>query len=136
MTESTVRVLVVDDGLNFREAAQALLRSYARVEVVGAVESGPAAVTAAQILNPDLVLMDLDMPPGINGLEATREIKRTHRHIKVAIVTLHDWPWNRDAAIESQADAFISKSSFSDGCRSLLAGWYGVGSGAPVAHEH
>lgn len=71
--EPAVRVLAVDDQRPFRVAAGAVLRRAPGFELVGEAASGEDAVAAVEMLRPDLVLMDINMP-GIGGIEATRLI--------------------------------------------------------------
>ena len=71
--EMTVRVLIVDDQAPFRMAARAVVEATDDFDVVGEAETGEASVEMAHELKPDLVLMDVNLP-GINGLEATRQI--------------------------------------------------------------
>ena len=69
----TVRVLIVDDQEPFRQAARAVVELTDGFEVAGEAETGEDAVDRARELEPDLVLMDVNLP-GIDGLEATRRI--------------------------------------------------------------
>ena len=73
MDEPSVTVLVVDDQAPFRLAARAVLRRSPGFELVGEAETGEQAVQLVPTLHPALVLMDINMP-GINGIEATRQI--------------------------------------------------------------
>lgn len=73
---AVVRVLLVDDHTLVRQALRSLLEATGGVEVVGEAETGRKAVELAARVRPDVVLMDLDMP-GMNGLEATRQIRRS-----------------------------------------------------------
>lgn len=68
-----VRVLIVDDQEPFRLAARLVVEATDGFEAVGEAETGEDSVTMARELRPDLVLMDVNLP-GINGLEATRQI--------------------------------------------------------------
>ncbi len=68
-----LRVLIADDHPLFREGLHGLLDSVAETEVVGEATTGAEAITQARALQPDVILMDIKMP-GINGIEATREI--------------------------------------------------------------
>src|SRR6266496_4848061 len=69
----TVRVLIVDDQEPFRLAARMVVEATEGFEVVGEAETGERSVEMARELDPDLVLMDVNLP-GINGLDATRQI--------------------------------------------------------------
>lgn len=70
-----IKLLLVDDHFIIRQALRLLLESQDAFEVVGAVENGREAVQEAERLRPDVVLMDM-APPGLNGIEATRQIRR------------------------------------------------------------
>jgi DNA-binding NarL/FixJ family response regulator len=104
----TVRTLIVDDNPRFRDAATRLLATYEQLEVVGSVPSARDAIDAVDTLNPELVLMDLVMP-GMNGLEATAEIKRRPTAPRVVIVTLEDTPEHRVRAKDVGADGVVGK---------------------------
>jgi DNA-binding NarL/FixJ family response regulator len=75
--EDTVRVLIAEDHPLFREGMRGRLDRVADVAVVGEAASGDEAVELAQKLEPDVILMDIKMP-GLNGIEATREIQRAY----------------------------------------------------------
>jgi two-component system response regulator NreC len=81
-----VRVLVVDDHAVIRQALCMLLESQPDMDVVGDVENGREAVQAVESLHPDIVLMDVVMP-GLNGLEATRQIRRVSPATRVVILS-------------------------------------------------
>ena len=70
-----IRVLIVDDHAILRQALRHLLETQSEIEVVGDASSGREAVAEAEKLLPDVVLMDMIMP-GLNGLEATRQIRK------------------------------------------------------------
>lgn len=82
-----IRILIVDDHGIVREGLQRLLDSFADIIVAGAVGSGEEAVEAVATLHPDVVLMDLEMPDGIDGADATRRILSDHPSAKVLILT-------------------------------------------------
>ena len=86
-----------------------LLTSDHQIEVVGQAESGEAAIAQVQRLNPDVVVMDLAMPE-MNGLEATRHLKRFPQPPKVILLTLYDNSEYSMAARLAGADGFITKS--------------------------
>jgi DNA-binding NarL/FixJ family response regulator len=93
----TLRVLVVDDHPAFRRALTSALRLVKDVEVAGEAGGGMAAAEQADVLGPDLVLMDLSMPD-LNGIEAMRRIHAKQPGIPVVILTAH-----ADAGIEREA---------------------------------
>ena len=81
-----VRVLIVDDHAILRQALRMLLAEEAEIEVVGDASNGREAVAATEKLMPDVVLMDMVMP-GLNGLEATRQIRKRFPNTRVLILT-------------------------------------------------
>ena len=83
-----VRVLLVDDHELVRTGFRHILSGDADIEVVGEANSGEDALSKVQSQQPDLVLMDVNMP-GIGGIEATRKIKRLHPDTQVIAVTIH-----------------------------------------------
>jgi DNA-binding NarL/FixJ family response regulator len=104
----TVRVLVVDDHPMVRDGLAALLGSVPGVEVVGFGDSGEAAVTLADELDPDLVVMDVSMA-GIGGLAATKRI--VEGGVRVLILTMLEDPGTLVAAFQVGASGYLSKSS-------------------------
>lgn len=83
-----IRVLLAEDHTIVRKGLRSILDAEDSVEVVGEAEDGRTAVEAVEHLRPDVVLMDISMP-GLNGLEATRQIKRRAPHIRVLVLTMH-----------------------------------------------
>ena len=77
MSDSTLRLLIVDDHPVVRDGLQGMLAGEPDFEVVGEAADGAEAVTRAELLQPDVILMDLNMP-GIDGFETTRLIMETH----------------------------------------------------------
>ncbi len=111
----SVRVLIVDDQEPFRMAARMVVEATDGFEVIGESETGEAAVDMARDLNPDLVLMDVNLP-GINGLDATRQIlaeasQGTNRVVILLLSTYEEAEYAPRAA-ECGAAAYIPKSSF------------------------
>jgi DNA-binding NarL/FixJ family response regulator len=84
-----IRILLADDHAVLREGIRALLKEQPDMVVVGEAEDGRWTVHLAHELQPDVVLMDIAMPL-LNGLEATRQIKRDHPEINILILTMHD----------------------------------------------
>ena len=84
----TIKVLLADDHTIVRKGLHALLEAENDIEVVGEAEDGREALKKAERLQPDVVVMDIAMP-GLNGLEATRQIKKHFPTIKVLILSMH-----------------------------------------------
>jgi DNA-binding NarL/FixJ family response regulator len=122
--EVTVRVLICDDQAPFRLAARFVVEATDGFEVVGEVETGEAAVEAAAALQPDLVLMDVNLP-GIDGLEATRRIReQSGGGVTVVVLSTYEADEYAARAVEAGAASFISKSQF--GPEQLAAAWDGA----------
>lgn len=83
-----IRVLIADDHQVVREGLSAILKTKEGIEVVGVAKDGVEAVEKSRQLLPDVVLMDISMPR-MNGVEATREIKRENPHIGIVVLTMY-----------------------------------------------
>jgi DNA-binding NarL/FixJ family response regulator len=103
-----VRVLLADDHSVFAESLQLLLSQDDRIEVVGWARDGKEAVELAESLQPDLVLMDIAMPV-MDGVEATRRIRKASPGIQVLIVTSSDIPGDIERARRAGASGFLTK---------------------------
>ena len=86
---SRIRVLIADDHAILREGLRALLRLSDDLDVVGEAADGREAVERCAKLRPDVVLMDVNMP-GLGGLEATLEIRRTQPDVKILVLTQYE----------------------------------------------
>lgn len=106
----TTRVLVADDHTLFRKGVLALLATMADVEIVGETSDGQEALALVDSLQPDLVLMDLEMPGG-GGLDATRALSETHPEVKVLIVTMNGNIESIRAALRAGACGYVVKDS-------------------------
>jgi DNA-binding NarL/FixJ family response regulator len=107
-----VRVLIVDDQAPFRNAARAVVDATEGFDVIGESESGEASVEASERLHPDLVLMDVNLP-GINGLEATRQIlKNSNGTVVVLLLSTYEEAEYAPRAAECGASTYIAKSKF------------------------
>jgi len=84
-----IKVLIVDDHQMVRLGTRRLLEDEPGIDVVGEASSGEEAIEAVDTLNPQLVLMDVQMP-GIGGLEATRRCLRVAPDVKVIALSMHD----------------------------------------------
>ena len=115
----SLRAIVVDDNQSMLKSASRLLANLPIVELVGQATSGHEALEVVEKLQPDLVLMDLSMP-GMDGLEATRRLTVQANAPKVIIMSVHDMPEYRDAAMAAGAHSFVSKSSLVDQLSTLI----------------
>jgi two-component system nitrate/nitrite response regulator NarL len=108
-----IRVLLVDDHPLVLDGINACLSSESHIEVVGQANNGLEALELAEVLQPDVVLMDVTMPV-MNGLEATRELKKRFPDYRVLILSMHE---NREyilQLIQSGAAGYVLKDVPSD----------------------
>ena len=112
MTEP-IRVLIVDDHPLVREGLSLLLCGHADFAVVGALESGRAAVDQVAELAPDVVLMDVSMP-GMDGITATREVLRRRPASRVVMLTSYAEDETVIAAVDAGASGYLLKDGESD----------------------
>ncbi len=108
MSDSIIRVLIVDDHPMVAEGIQSLLESYDEIEVVGTLSNGQEAVDRATHLQPDVILMDLNMP-GLSGLNATEIILERLPKTRVLILSMHDSPEYISTALSHGAKGYILK---------------------------
>jgi len=110
----SVTVLIVDDQAPFRRAARAVVEATDGFDVVGEVETGEASIDAVRTLQPDLVLMDVNLP-GISGLDATRRIlgEPAGRIPVVLVLSTYEPAEYAPRAAEAGAAGYLSKSEFS-----------------------
>jgi DNA-binding NarL/FixJ family response regulator len=105
-----VRTLIADDHPHFRDGLRALLLSAPDVEVVGEARDGEEAIRLAARLQPDVILMDLNMP-GTGGIEATRRILHTSPHISVLVVSMYEDDDSVFAALKAGARGYLLKGA-------------------------
>lgn len=117
-----VKVLIVDDSKAFRRIAKAVVESVEPFAVVGEAESGELAITLTSRLDPDLILMDLNLP-GIDGLETTKRILTGDRMRMVLLMSTDEESKVGRALGESGAAAFFNKADLSP--ELLAALWSG-----------
>jgi len=105
-----IRVLIVDDQEVVREGLRAILGTVAGLDVVGVAANGAEGLDGADELDPDVVLMDLNMPI-MNGVEATRAIAAVHPEVRVLVLTTYDADeWVLDA-IRAGASGYLLKDA-------------------------
>jgi DNA-binding NarL/FixJ family response regulator len=104
------RVVVADDHALFRQGLKGLLRERSDLEVVGEAGDGLELINLLKLheFDPHLVILDISMP-NLRGIEAIREIKTTHHHVKILIVTMHKDKEYLYQALASGADGYFLK---------------------------
>ena len=108
-----IRVLIVDDVADTRENVRKLLQFEADVDVVGAARSGKEGIQLSQELDPDVILMDINMPD-IDGISATESIRQKSPHIQVVILSVQgDQNYMRRAMLAGARD-FLTKPPMGD----------------------
>jgi DNA-binding NarL/FixJ family response regulator len=105
-----LRVLIADDHTIFRDGLRALLASAPDIEFAGEAGDGYEAIALAASLQPDLVLMDLQMP-GLNGIEATRRIVQESPHIRILVITMFEDDASVLAAMRAGARGYLLKGA-------------------------
>lgn len=110
------RILIVEDHTLLRAGLRALLTQDPDIEIVGEADNGRDAVQAIGTLAPNLVLMDLSMP-GMNGIEAVRDIKRRFPETRVLVLTIHKTDEYIHESLRAGADGYILKDATQDELR-------------------
>jgi DNA-binding NarL/FixJ family response regulator len=106
----TIQILIVDDRAVVRKELRNVLDLSPKVSIVGEAAGGQEAILKAEAFKPDIVLMDLEMP-GVDGFEATRQIKALHLARRVVAFTVYADAHHEQKAIEAGADAFVVKGT-------------------------
>jgi DNA-binding NarL/FixJ family response regulator len=123
-----VCVLIADDHPLFRDGLRALLASAPGVELVGEATTGEEAVSLAADLQPDVVVMDVQMP-GMGGIEATRRIVRDGPHIRILVVTMFEDDGTVFQAMRAGARGYVLKgANYAEMVRAIRA----VGTGEAI----
>lgn len=121
-------VLIADDHPVFRNGMRALLNSTPDIEVAGEASTSDEVIALAASLQPDVILMDVQMP-GVGGIEATRRILHTSPHITVLVVTMFEDEESVFAALRAGARGYVLKgASPTEVVRAIQA----VGSGEAI----
>lgn len=106
----SIRILIADDHTLFRDGLRALFNSVPDTELVGEAATGDEVIAQAAALQPDVILMDIQMP-GVNGIEATRRILHTSPHIGVIVVTMFEDDDSVFAAMRAGARGYVLKGA-------------------------
>jgi DNA-binding NarL/FixJ family response regulator len=110
MTDRPKRILICDDHEIVREAVKSRLAAFDSVQIVGEATDGDAVLTRVQELNPDVVIMDVELP-GRDGIEATRAIRQQSPDTKVIVFTGHAQPDLLALALRAGASGYVLKSA-------------------------
>jgi DNA-binding NarL/FixJ family response regulator len=114
-----LRVLIADDHPVFRDGIRTLLEATPNIKIIGEATTGDQAVALAERLQPDLILMDVQMP-GLNGIEATRRIVQTSPHIRVLVVTMFEDDTSVFTAMRAGAHGYVLKDATKDDIRRAI----------------
>ncbi len=107
---NTLSVLIADDHPVFRDGIRTLLEAMPETEIVGEATTGEEAVSLSHQLKPDLILMDVQMP-GLNGIDATRQIVAANPGIRVLVVTMFEDDASVFAAMRAGARGYVLKDA-------------------------
>jgi two-component system response regulator NreC len=105
-----IRILLADDHTILRAGLKMMLNAQPDMEVIGEAQDGRQALHETQRLQPDIVLMDITMPD-INGIEATKQIKRAQPEVKVLILTMHEHDEYIFQALRAGASGYMLKEA-------------------------
>ena len=108
-----IRILIVDDQTITRSGLQNLLAAQPDLEIVAEARDGREAIELAAEFQPDVILMDLRMP-GVNGIEATRRIRRTSPNIHILVLTVFEDDTSVFPAIRAGASGYLLKNTEQD----------------------
>lgn len=106
-------IMVADDHPMFRKGMRALMLGLPELEIVGEAATGQEAIAMAAALQPDVILMDIQMP-GTNGIEATRQILHTSPHVAVLMLTMFEDDDSVFAAMRAGARGYVLKGADQD----------------------
>lgn len=105
-----VKLLICDDHRLFREGVRTVLGFEPWIDIIGEAVNGFDAVDQSLRLNPDMILMDLNMP-GMGGLEATRQIKQAQPQVKVLVLSMYDEEEIVTSCLAAGASGYIQKDA-------------------------
>lgn len=125
-----IRILIADDHPMLREAMRTTFEQNKDIEVVGEASDGQEAVELSEKLNPDVVVMDIVMPK-LNGIEATRQIKKVSPSTRVLILTAYDDDHYIMGLLEAGAVGYLLKSARG---KDMVEAVHAVYSGESVLH--
>ena len=110
MTIAPIKIVIVDDHQMVRETWKMLLQRDERLHVIGECGSGEEAIASAGSMQPDVMLMDINMYP-MNGLEATKMISQNHPEVKIIGVSINNQPTYAKSMMLAGAKGYVTKNS-------------------------
>jgi len=120
-----LRILIADDHATVRQGLKLLIDSQPDMGVVGEAADGNGVLQQAEALKPDIIVVDISMP-GMNGLIATRTLKRAQPHVSIVVLTRHDDDTYLDELLRAGASGYVLKQSapmeFLQAIRAVAAG--------------
>ena len=120
-----LRILIADDHATVRQGLKLLIDSQPDMGVVGEAADGDGVLQQAEALKPDIIVMDISMP-GMNGLIATRTLKRAQPQVSIVALTRHDDDTYLDELLRAGASGYVLKQSapmeFLQAIRAVAAG--------------
>ena len=131
--ENRIRILLVDDQKMIREGLKALIKTEIDLEVVGTAENGEDAIKQVETLQPDIVLMDLEMPE-MDGMSATKTICQKFKDVRVLVLSTYDRQEYVSRSLGAGAMGYLLKGTpakeLTDAIRSVHRGYAQIGPGA------
>lgn len=106
-----IRIVIAEDHTIIREALGKFLQQQEDMEVVGQAKDGDGAMELAATLQPDVIIMDISMPPVLSGLEATRWICSTWPQVKVIALSMHSHRQYVDQMLRAGAKGYMLKDA-------------------------
>jgi len=120
-----MKLLIVDDDQLIRKSLEISLKREADITIIGSAKDGAEAADICKTTEPDVILMDINMP-GVDGIAATRLIKKNHPDVKIMMLTTFDDRPNIQQALAAGADGYLVKtdkiSDIAGKLRVLMAG--------------
>lgn len=104
------RTLIIEDNAIFRQSLKEMLCNAFPSMLIEEAKNGKEALKKIEVHTPDLIFMDVRLPRA-SGITLTKKIKTAHPNIIIAVLTSYDLPEYRNAALQSGANHFLSKSS-------------------------
>lgn len=116
---TSIRVLIVDDHPMVAEGIEAILETYDDLDVIGVLTNGQAAIDQVEAMQPDVILLDLNMP-GVNGLSATEIILERRPDTRILILSMHDSPEYISTALNHGAKGYVLKDVPTDEIKTAI----------------